>query len=50
MGWHVTLQGMVGDHPWQFSPGVYFVNKVLLPNSKSVVHLFLVGDHHKVGG
>ena len=46
----VTLLGMVGDHPWQFSPGVSFVSDVLSPNSKSVVHFLLVGDHPQVCG
>ena len=47
-GLYRTIQdytGMVDDHPWQLSPGVSFVSKVLVPNYKSVLHLFLVGDH-----
>ena len=27
-GWRVTLQGMVGDHPWQLSTDLSFVGKV----------------------
>ena len=41
---------MVGDHPWQLSPGLSFVSKVSVPNSKSVVYFLLVGDHPWVGG
>ena len=37
------MNGMVGDHPWQFSPG--FVSSVRVPNSESVVYVLLVGDH-----
>ena len=40
---------MVDDHPWQLSPLVSFVSKVLVPNYKSVVHLFLMGDHPRFG-
>ena len=50
MGWQVTLLGMVGEHPWQLSPGVSFVSNVQMPNSKLVVHFLLVGDHPWVGG
>ena len=41
---------MVDDHPWQLSPGVSFVIKVLVPGYKSVVHFFLEGDHPRIGG
>ena len=41
---------MVGVHPWQLSPSVNFLTKVLVPNSKSVGHLLLVVDHPWVGG
>ena len=41
---------MVGDHPWQLSPDVSFVSKVLVPINKFVVHLFLVVDHPWDGG
>ena len=40
---------MVGDHPWQLSPGVSFASKVLVPDYESVVHFFLVGDHPRDG-
>ena len=40
-----TILGMEEDHLWQLSPGVSFVSKVQIPNSKNVVHLLLVGDH-----
>ena len=33
---------MVGEHPWQLSPGVSFVSNVLVPNFLSVVHFCLV--------
>ena len=52
----MTILGAVGDHPmdgdhlWQMSTSVSFVSKVLVLNSKSVVHFLLVGDHPKVGG
>ena len=26
LGWWVTIQGMVTDHPWQLSPGLDFVS------------------------
>ena len=41
---------MVDDHPWQLSPGVSFVIKVLVPDYKSVVHFPMVGDQPWVGG
>ena len=48
----MTILRMVGDLPWQLSPGVSFVSNVLVSNFKSVVHfllwvtiLRLVGDH-----
>ena len=41
---------MIGDHPWQLSPGVSFAIKVLVPDYKSVVHFFLEGDHPRIGG
>ena len=40
---------MVGDHPWQLSPRVGFESKVEVPNSVSVLHFLLVGDHPWVG-
>ena len=46
----VTILGLVGDRPWQFSPGLIFVSKVQVQNFKSVVHLRLVGDHPRVDG
>ena len=46
----VNIQGMVSDHPWQVSPGVSFVSNVKVPNTKSVVHFLLVGDHPWVSG
>ena len=61
----MTILGAVGDHPmdgdhlWQMSTSVSFVSKVLVLNSKSVVHfrlvwwvtiLRLVGDHPWGGG
>ena len=36
---------IVGNHPWQLSPGVSFVSKVYVPNFESVVYFLLVGDH-----
>ena len=38
----MTLRGISGDHPWQFSPGISFVSKV-------VVHrkMFSINDHLK---
>ena len=44
----MTNLGIVGDHPWQLSPGLSFVSSVL--NSKSVVDFLLVGVHPRVGG
>ena len=41
---------MDGDHMWQLSTSVSFVCKVLVPNYKYVLHLFLVGDHPRVDG
>ena len=41
---------MVVDHPWMLLPGVSFVSKVQVPNSKSVVHFLQEGDHPKVVG
>ena len=46
----MTILGMVGDYPWQLSPSVSFVSNVLVPNSKALLHLLLVGDHPWVGG
>ena len=41
---------MVGDHPWQLSPGISFVSSVKVPNSESVVYVLLVDEHPLVGG
>ena len=45
-----AILGMVEDHPWQFLPGVSFVSKVQMPNSKNVVYFLLVGDLPLIGG
>ena len=45
-----TILGMEEDHLWQLSPGVSFVSKVQMPNSKNVLHFLLVGDHPLGGG
>ena len=50
IGLWVTILGMVGDHPWQLSPGISFVSSVKVPNSKFVVYVLMVGDHPWVGG
>ena len=34
----------VGDHSWQLSSGLSFVNYVKVPNSESVVYLLLGSD------
>ena len=49
IGLWVTLLGMVGDHPWQLSPGISFVSSVKVPNSESVVYVLLVGDQSRNG-
>ena len=46
----VTILMMVGDHPWQLSIGLSFVNKVSVQNSESVVYFLLVGYHPWAGG
>ena len=48
--WVGTILGMVEDHLWQLSPGVSFVSKVQMPNSKNIVLFLLVGDYPWDGG
>ena len=36
---------MLGDHPWQLSPGISFGSSVKVPNSESVVYFLPVGNH-----
>ena len=50
LGFWVTNLGMVGDHPWYFSPGFSLMSYIEVPNFKCVQQLFLVGDHLWVGG
>ena len=53
----MTILGLVGDPPrdsrlpsMAVITCISFASKVLLvPNDKPVVHLFLVGDHPRVG-